>query len=112
MGEVLPLALGIAASPFPVIPAILLLFTDRARAAAWAFLVGWLLGIAVSTGVFVLLAEVVDANAASSEFFLRKAIGWALRDLAHRDPGWVRGFLAEHGAALSPLSVREASKHL
>lgn len=59
-----------------------------------------------------LLTSVVLAAAPSTEFFLRKAIGWALRDLAHRDPGWVRGFLAEHGAALSPLSVREASKHL
>jgi len=59
-----------------------------------------------------LLTSVVLASAPSSEFFLRKAIGWALRDLAHRDPDWVRGFLAEHGSALSPLSVREASKHL
>lgn len=59
-----------------------------------------------------LLAELVDANAASPEFFLRKAIGWALRDLAHRDPDWVRGFLDSRGDALSPLSRREAAKHL
>jgi 3-methyladenine DNA glycosylase AlkD len=59
-----------------------------------------------------LLAEVVDANAASPEFFLRKAIGWALRDLAHRDPDWVRDFLARRGDRLSPLSRREAAKHL
>jgi 3-methyladenine DNA glycosylase AlkD len=59
-----------------------------------------------------LLAEVVLANASSSEFFLRKAIGWALRDLAHRDPEWVRGFLEEHGDMLSPLSRREAARHL
>ena len=65
MGEVLPLAIGIAASPFPVIPAILLLFTGRPRAAAWAFLAGWLVGIGASTTVFVLLAEVVDRSAAT-----------------------------------------------
>ena len=59
-----------------------------------------------------LLAEVVDATAGSSEFFLRKAIGWALRDLAHHDPAWVRAFLADRGARLSPLSRREAAKHL
>lgn len=59
-----------------------------------------------------LLTAVVLAAAPSKEFFLRKAIGWALRDVAHRDSDWVRGFLAEHGAQLSPLSVREASKHL
>ena len=59
-----------------------------------------------------LLAEVIDANSGSPEFFLRKAIGWALRDLAHRDPGWVRAFLAARGDRLSPLSRREAAKHL
>jgi 3-methyladenine DNA glycosylase AlkD len=59
-----------------------------------------------------LLAEVIAASADRPEFWLRKAIGWALRDLAHHDPGWVRGYLAAHGAALSPLSRREAAKHL
>ena len=57
-----------------------------------------------------LLAEVIEVNAADPEFFVRKAIGWALRDLAKSDPDWVRRFLAEH--ELSPLSRREAAKHL
>jgi 3-methyladenine DNA glycosylase AlkD len=57
-----------------------------------------------------LLAEVIEVNAADREFFVRKAIGWALRDLAKTDPDWVRQFLAEH--ELSPLSRREAAKHL
>jgi 3-methyladenine DNA glycosylase AlkD len=57
-----------------------------------------------------LLTEVIEVNAADREFFIRKAIGWALRDLAKTDPAWVRGFLAEH--ELSPLSRREAAKHL
>jgi 3-methyladenine DNA glycosylase AlkD len=57
-----------------------------------------------------LLAEVIELNAADREFFVRKAIGWALRDLAKTDPAWVRRFLAEH--ELSPLSRREAAKHL
>jgi 3-methyladenine DNA glycosylase AlkD len=59
-----------------------------------------------------LLVEVIAVNAASPEFFHRKAIGWALRDLAHRDPHWVRTYLDEHGSELSPLSRREAAKHL
>lgn len=46
------------------------------------------------------------------EFFIRKAIGWALRQYAHTDPGAVRAFLAEHGDELSGLSRREAAKHL
>jgi 3-methyladenine DNA glycosylase AlkD len=57
-----------------------------------------------------LLAEVVEVNAADPEFFVRKAIGWALRDLTKTDPDWVRHFLATH--ELSPLSRREAAKHL
>lgn len=46
------------------------------------------------------------------DFFIRKAIGWALRDYAHHDPDAVRAFLDQHGARLSALSVREAGKHL
>jgi 3-methyladenine DNA glycosylase AlkD len=57
-----------------------------------------------------LLTEVIVANADDGEFFVRKAIGWALRDLAKTDPQWVRRFLADH--ELSPLSRREAAKHL
>lgn len=59
-----------------------------------------------------LLTEVVLAAAPSTEFFLRKAIGWALRDLAHRDPAWVSAFVAKHESQLSPLSRREALKNL
>lgn len=47
-----------------------------------------------------------------SEFFIRKAIGWALRDYARHRPEAVRAFLQTHGHRLSGLSVREAAKHL
>lgn len=63
-----------------------------------------------------LLAHSLSANLEGSrhggEFFIRKAIGWALREYAKTDSDWVRAFLTEHAARLSPLSVREASKHL
>ncbi len=45
-------------------------------------------------------------------FFVRKAIGWALRDHARTDPDWVRGFVEAHRSELSGLSRREALKHL
>lgn len=57
-----------------------------------------------------LLTAVISPNLADSEFFIRKAIGWALREYARTDPGWVRGFVDAH--ELSPLSRREALKHL
>lgn len=46
------------------------------------------------------------------EFFIQKAIGWALRDYARHDPAAVRAFLVRAGKRLSALSVREASRHL
>jgi 3-methyladenine DNA glycosylase AlkD len=46
------------------------------------------------------------------EFFIQKAIGWALRDYARHAPDAVRAFLAGPGAGLAPLSRREAAKHL
>ncbi len=46
------------------------------------------------------------------EFFIRKAIGWALRDYAWYAPEVVASFVREHGDALSPLSYREATKHI
>jgi hypothetical protein len=60
VADVLPLAIAIAASPFPVIPAILLLFTPRARATASAFLAGWLAGVALLTAVFVMVADLIE----------------------------------------------------
>jgi len=59
-----------------------------------------------------LLAAVIEPNLADREFFVRKAIGWALRDYADTDPGWVRGFAEAHGEALSPLSRREALRKI
>ncbi|MDV9188699.1 DNA alkylation repair protein [Streptomyces sp. SR27] len=51
-------------------------------------------------------------RAADTDFFLRKAIGWSLREYGKTAPGEVRAFVAAHTDRLSPLSVREALKHL
>ncbi|MDQ2727245.1 MAG: DNA alkylation repair protein [Actinomycetota bacterium] len=59
-----------------------------------------------------LLARVIDANATDGDFFIRKAIGWSLRDYTRSDPEWVRGFVAARASTLSGLSRREATKHL
>jgi 3-methyladenine DNA glycosylase AlkD len=52
------------------------------------------------------------ARAAEKEFFIRKAIGWALREYAYTSPEAVRRYIAEHRNVLSNLSVREGGKHL
>ncbi|MGB5952167.1 MAG: DNA alkylation repair protein [Ornithinimicrobium sp.] len=59
-----------------------------------------------------LLLFAVEANVTDSSFWLRKAIGWALRDHAHTDPEWVRAQVDRLGDRLSGLSRREATKHL
>ncbi|MGD9956180.1 MAG: GAP family protein [Candidatus Nanopelagicales bacterium] len=117
MGEVLPLALGIAASPFPVIPAILLLFTDRARAAAWSFLLGWIVGIALAAGVFTLLAEVVDQTQDTPTWaaWLRIVAGvaliaygvkqWLGRGAASEQPAWMRSISSATPASAFRLAL-------
>ena len=57
-----------------------------------------------------LLTLAIESSVGDRDFFLRKAIGWALRDYARTDPAWVRSFATNH--ELSPLSRREALKHL
>jgi 3-methyladenine DNA glycosylase AlkD len=58
-----------------------------------------------------LLEDVIEPNIADREFFVRKAIGWALRDYAYQDADWVRDFVTAH-PDLSGLSRREALKHV
>lgn len=58
----------------------------------------------------LLLAEIIRVNLGSGEFFIDKAIGWALREYAKTEPGWVRQFLTAHEVAA--LTRREASKYL
>jgi 3-methyladenine DNA glycosylase AlkD len=52
------------------------------------------------------------ARAHEEEFFIRKAIGWALREYARTDPVAVAAFINTHRDQLSGLSYREGSKHI
>ncbi|MFF0747056.1 DNA alkylation repair protein [Streptomyces sp. NPDC004111] len=51
-------------------------------------------------------------QAGHPDFFVRKAIGWCLREYAKTDPAAVADFVGRHRDVLSPLSAREALKHL
>ncbi|WP_313546211.1 GAP family protein [Leifsonia aquatica] len=61
IGDTLPLALGIAISPIPIIAAILMLLSPKARGTSVGFLLGWLLGIIVAVVVFTLLSGLIPA---------------------------------------------------
>ena len=87
LGDLVGPAIGIAASPFPVIPAILLLLTPRATANATSFLLGWAGGILAATTLFVLLESVIE--------------------LAEGTPTWVSWARVALGGALVVLGVRQ-----
>jgi 3-methyladenine DNA glycosylase AlkD len=59
-----------------------------------------------------LLVHAVESNLDDRSFWLRKAIGWALREYARTDPAWVRTRVAGWDDRISGLSRREALKHL
>ncbi len=59
-----------------------------------------------------LLRDAIEPNLADPSFWIRKAIGWALRQHARTDPDWVGAAVDEYGERLSGLSRREALKHL
>ena len=65
IGEILPLAVGIAISPIPIIAAILMLLSPKAKATSVGFLVGWLAGILVAVVLFTLLSSVLPRQDSS-----------------------------------------------
>ena len=77
------------------------------RRSAMLHQLGWRLDTDI-TRLFSYAQQLADEK----EFFIRKAIGWALRDYARWNPKAVTDFLVEHRDTLSGLTVREAAKHL
>ncbi|MEQ1946375.1 MAG: DNA alkylation repair protein [Bryobacteraceae bacterium] len=59
-----------------------------------------------------LLYACIEPSLSSKEFFLQKAIGWALRQYAWTDPAEVQRYVRENGESLSALSRREALKNV
>jgi len=59
IGEILPLAVGIAISPIPIIAAILMLLSPRAKGTSVGFMIGWLAGIVVAIVLSSLLSSVI-----------------------------------------------------
>jgi 3-methyladenine DNA glycosylase AlkD len=59
-----------------------------------------------------LLYDCLEPNLSHKDFFIRKAIGWSLRQYAWTDPKEVRRYVEANRDRLSPLSVREALKNI
>jgi len=59
-----------------------------------------------------LLYDCIEPNMADKEFFIRKAIGWALRSHAWLNPGEIERYVTVNADRLSGLSKREALKNV
>ncbi len=59
-----------------------------------------------------LLEKILLANLGGNEFFINKAVGWALRDYSKFNPEWVTKFIEKNRGNMANLSLREASKYL
>ena len=62
IGDILPLAIGVAISPIPIIAAILMLLSPKAKGTSVGFLLGWVAGIVVAVTLFTLLSSVIPAT--------------------------------------------------
>ncbi|MGW1614365.1 GAP family protein [Streptomyces sp. NPDC002285] len=107
MGEVTPLALGIALSPFPIVPALFLLFTPRPRVTGGAFLAGWAAGILAFATVFTVLAAFIETREETPTWasWTKVGLGAVLVLLALRQ--WRSG--AEKGAPAWMRSLTDAT---
>jgi hypothetical protein len=65
VGDLLPIAVGVAISPVPVIAVILMLFSPEAGSASLAFLAGWVVGLTLVVVVVALVVDPVDGSTAS-----------------------------------------------
>jgi hypothetical protein len=89
IGDVLPMAIGVAISPVPIIAVILMLFSKQARSNGLAFVAGWVGGLAIAGGIVLILANAgkVDAGGTPSTiaYVVKLALGLLLLFLAYRN---------------------------
>ncbi len=113
LGEVLPLALGIAISPIPVIAIILMLITPKARSNGLAFLVGWMAGLLIVGGLALVVANVAGASASSgsssqASAVIRLVLGLLLLVLARTTVA----LASEAWRRSGPAAVDEVAGHV
>lgn len=92
-GSVLPFAVAVALSPFPIIAVVIVLLSPTGKSAGLAFLAGRVLGVAVVVGVFAAISDLVERSdeASPAVAVARVLAGAGLVVLAVRKwPGWTR----------------------
>ncbi len=108
LGDLLPLAVGVAISPIPIISVVLMLLAPKAGGTSVGFLVGWLVGIAGATTAFLLLAGALDLGGGGSPSaaasWVQLGLGALLLGLAARQWGG-RPKAGEHGSMPSWMAA-------
>ncbi|MGA9871331.1 MAG: GAP family protein [Rhodococcus sp. (in: high G+C Gram-positive bacteria)] len=102
LGDLLPLAVGVAISPVPIIAVILMLLGKRAASSSLGFAAGWIVGIILVTVIFVLLggaANGSDDGPSTTSSWIKVALGvllllvgvrqWRSRGQEHATPKWM-----------------------
>lgn len=75
-------------------------------------LLALILRIRIGDGDLTRLSEYGDLLIEEREFFIRKALGWVLRELSKRDPAWVTAWVRDRTTRISGVTLREAVRHL
>lgn len=75
-------------------------------------LLALLAGIRAGTPDLGRLSAYGEALVGEREFFIRKALGWVLRELAKSEPAWVTTWVRDHLTVVSGVTIREAVRHL
>ncbi|MGD9618759.1 MAG: GAP family protein [Mycolicibacterium sp.] len=124
--ELIPLGLVVAFSPLSIIPAVLVLHAPRPKPTGLAFMAGWLVGLAVLTGIFLMASDLaggVGKSPPSWASWLRIVVGlalitfgayrWFTRKKSEHMPGWMTrmstltpGKAAVTGAVLTVANVK------
>lgn len=101
IGDLLPLAIGVAVSPIPIIAAILMLLGRHARTTSLGFATGWLAGIVLATTIFVFLggAASTDDGPSTAASWIKLGLGvlllgegvreWRGRSASAATPKWM-----------------------
>ena len=61
---------------------------------------------------YELLEKIIINCFGTDEFFINKAIGWALREYSKTNPNWVKNFINKYKSKMNDLSIKEASKYI
>ena len=95
LGDILPLAIGVAISPVPIIAVILMLFSAKAKSNGLAFLVGWVGALVIAGGIVLTLAnagKISEGGTPSTVSFIIKLLlgknDTILRAVTWEGNGW------------------------